>query len=455
MVHRPFEQAPPSGTRKPLGEDQRRLASEAGRLPLNCGRAVRSIAAIVPPALRRFSASLSVVLLSSFITSCSNGLVYKDNGIIPGSFFGMTVLNSQHVAPPLSYGTTRTWDSFPMLDWAEINTSAGVYHFQELDAFIQLSQKRGAEVIYTFGRTPRWASSKPDAVGPYGPGQCAPPADLQYWDHYVTAIASHAGVRISYWELWNEPQDSEFYCGDMQTIVAMAQHAYRIIKSINPAAQVLTPTCTASGGPAWLGSYLSEGGGDYADIMSFHGYWNTEAESINTVVSRYQEVLAAHGQGSKPLWDTEGDWAGDPTKVLQGSGNRAAFMAKYYLLQWSDGVSRFVWYAYDGGSWGGFSDPVNGTAAEVASYNLVQQWLVGASMISRCASDSNGTWSCTLDRGGGYQALVLWNSTRTVSYQVPEQYTDLRDLTGNLQSLSGSSVEVGNSPVLVETGKVF
>jgi hypothetical protein len=189
MVHRPFEHARPSGTRKPLGEDERRLASEAGRLPLNCGRGGRA--------------------------------VHKD-----------------------------------------------------LDAFIQLSQKRGAEVIYTFGRTPRWASSKPDAAGPYGPDQCAPPADLQYWDDYVTAIASHAGVRISYCELWNEPQDSEFYCGDMHTIVAMAQHAYRIIKSINPAAQELTPTCTASGGPAWLDSYLSEGGGNYADIMSFHGYSN-------------------------------------------------------------------------------------------------------------------------------------------------------------------------------------
>jgi hypothetical protein len=444
-----------SATNRRPTRSQRLLSGEVGRLPPNRGLAVRSFATNVARALRQFSVSLSVVLLSSVVTSCSNGIGDKNNGIIPHSLFGMTVLNSQHVAPPLSYGTTRTWDSFPMLDWAEINSSAGVYHFQDLDAFIQLSQERGAEVIYTFGRTPRWASSKPDAVGPYGPGQCAPPADLRNWDDYVTAIASHAGVRISYWELWNEPQDSDFYCGDVQTMVTMAQHAYRIIKSINPAAQILTPTCTASGGPPWLDSYLSEGGGNYADIMSFHGYWNTEAESINAVVSRYQQVLAAHGQSSKPLWDTEGSWAGDPAKVLQGSGNRTAFLAKYYLLQWSDGVSRFIWYAYDGGYWGGFSDPVNGTAPEVASYNLVQQWMVGASMISSCASDSSGTWSCTLGRSGGYRALVLWNSTRTVTYQVPEQYIDLRDLFGDLQSLSGSSVEVGNSPVLVETGTAF
>jgi hypothetical protein len=65
----------------------------------------------------------------------------------------------------------------------------------------------------------------------------------------VTAIASHAGTRITYWELWNEPQDPEYYCGDMQTLLTMAQHAYGIIKSINPAAQVITPTGTAADGP--------------------------------------------------------------------------------------------------------------------------------------------------------------------------------------------------------------
>jgi hypothetical protein len=342
-----------------------------------------------------------------------------------------------------------------MLDWADINSSAGVYQFQHLDAFLQLNEARGAEVIYTFGRTPQWASSNPEAPGPYGPGQCAPPADLRNWDNYVTAIASHAGTRITYWELWNEPQDPEYYCGDMQTLLTMAQHAYGIIKSINPAAQVITPTGTAADGPAWLDAYLSKGGGNYADIISFHGYCDTEAESINLVVSRYQKVIAAHGQGSKPLWDTEADWAGDPDDVLEGSENRAAFMAKYYFLQWSDGVSRFVWYAYDGGTWGGLWSPVTGADPDVASYNIVQQWMVGASMTSECAPDASGTWSCPLNRAGGYQALVLWNSDKTVNYQVPGQYTDLRDLTGNVRSLPGGKLQVGGSPVLVETGRAF
>jgi hypothetical protein len=399
--------------------------------------------------------SLLVGLLSSLFTACGTTFVYRDNGVIPRAFFGMTVLDSEHVNPPIDYGTTRTWDSFPTLDWADINSSAGVYHFEQVDAYIQLNQARGADVIYTFGRTPQWASSQPSTPGPYGPGECAPPADLRNWDNYVTSIVSHAGSGITYWELWNEPQDPEYYCGDIQTMVTMAQHAYRIIKSINPAAQVITPAVSASEGPEWLDKYLAEGGGDYADIISFHGYCNSEAESIVPVVSRYREVMRAHGQSGKPLWDTEADWAGDPDDVLYGSGNRAAFVAKYYFLQWSEGISRFVWYAYDGGSWGGLWSPGSGADPNVASFVAVQQWMVGASMTLGCAPDASGTWSCTLNRAGGYHALVLWNSSKTVSYRVPEQYTEVRDLSGNVQPLAGGKLQVGDRPVLVETGKAF
>ena len=406
-------------------------------------------------AVKQLCAALSLVAVSCGLTSCGTSFTYKNQGVIPRSLFGMTVLDSVHVDPPLHYGTTRTWDSFPMLDWADINSAPGVYDFRDLDAFLARNQQRNVDVIYTFGRTPQWASSQPSIPDPYGPGQCAPPGNLQNWDDYVTAIATHVGSRITYWELWNEPQDPEYYCGDMRTMVTMAQHAYRIIKAINPAAQVITPAASAAGGPAWLDSYLSQGGGEYADIMSFHGYCNNEAESINSVVAQYRNVAAAHGQSGKPLWDTEADWAGDPDDALYGSGNRAAFMAKYYLLQWSGGVSRFVWYAYDGGSWGGLWNSARGASPDVAAYDIVQQWMEGASMPSACSLDSGSTWTCRLTRSGGYQGIVIWNSSRSVSYQVPAGYVEVRDLSGNVSGVAGGSVHVGNSPVLIDSAKAF
>ncbi len=147
--------------------------------------------------LKGFCLLLSLASVASVLTACGTTFVYKDPGVIPQSLFGMTVLDFENVSAPIQYGTTRTWDSFPMLDWADINSASGVYDFQQLDAFLKINQERNVDVIYTFGRTPLWASSQPNTPGPYGPGQCAPPADLKNWDNYVTAIAVHAGTRIA------------------------------------------------------------------------------------------------------------------------------------------------------------------------------------------------------------------------------------------------------------------
>ncbi len=76
-------------------------------------------------------------------------------------------------------------------------------------------------------------------------------------------------------------------------------------------------------------------------------------------------------------------------------------------------------------------------------------------MPSACALDSGNTWSCRLTRSGGYEGLVVWNSSRNVSYKVSAEYTEVRDLRGNVSEVAGGSVQVGNSPVLIENGKVF
>jgi hypothetical protein len=373
---------------------------------------------------------------------------------VPANFFGLSTLNFQSVQPSIPYGTARSWDEYPTLDWADANPVSGVYNFSFIDAFISLNQSRGADMIYTFGRTPQWASSAPTAYTPYGPGQCAPPTNLSDWDKYVTALATHVAGRIHYWEIWNEPQDPHYYCGDIPTLINMAGDAYHIIKSIDPTTQIITPSVTASGGPAWLNQYLQAGGGQFADIMSFHGYWGPVAESIQTVVQSYRSVLAANGQSTKPLWDTEASWAGDPSNVLQGYPQRAAFLTKYYLLQWSDGVSRFVWYAYDGGTWGGLWDPINGLHADGVAYRIVQQWMLGSQMASPCTVDDAQTWTCNLLRNGDH-AEVIWNSTTSISLQVSGDYTKQSDLMGNTTSIAGSKIQVGNSPVLLRTDGPF
>jgi hypothetical protein len=366
------------------------------------------------------------------------------------AFFGLTVNDFANVKPLLAFGTTRSWDAYQGLDWAEANPASGQYNFAPLNNFIAINQARGAEMIYTFGRTPQWASTQPNAPGPYGPGQCAPP-NLAAWDQYVTAVVTSAAGRIHYWELWNEPNSADYYCGDIATMVTMARHAYGIVKSIDPTAKVLSPGVEGSEGPAWLTAFLSGGGNSYVDILAFHGYGTADAEDLNAIVTSYRVVRGVYGDSSMPLWDTEGSWG--PSAIGDDS-HRAAFVAKYFVLQWSQGVTRVVWYAYDNiDCWGRLMGTTPGLSAAGVAYGETYKWLVGATLTKSCNADGNGTWVCSVTRPGGYQAEIVWNSTRSIaSYAVPDQMAEYRDLAGNSNPIANGAVPVGNSPILIEPG---
>jgi hypothetical protein len=362
--------------------------------------------------------------------------------------FGLTVNNFANVKPLVSFGTTRSWDAYPGLDWADANPAAGQYNFAPLDSFIAINQARGAEIIYTFGRTPQWASTQPNAPGPYGPGQCAPPT-LAAWDQYVTAVVTNAAGRIRYWELWNEPDGAQFFCGGIPTMVTLAQHAYAIIHRIDPAAQLLSPGVEGSAGPAWLDSFLSAGGANAVDIIAFHGYGSTHAEDLNSIVAGYRTVMRAHAISAMPLWDTEGGW-GDTG--MGDSSHRAAFVAKFYVLQWSQGVARAVWYSYDNNdTWGRLINAQSALNPAGLAYRETYSWLVGATLTAPCTADGNATWTCPLTRPGAYTAEMVWNSTRNLTYPAPAEMTQVRDLAGNTAPISNGTVPIGNNPILIET----
>jgi hypothetical protein len=371
---------------------------------------------------------------------------------IPASLFGLTVLNLGNLTPSMAFGTTRSWDAYPDLDWSDANPAPGVYNFTYLDQFIAINQARRADMIYTLGRTPQWASSQPNAPGPYGPGQCAPPANMANYDSYLTAIVTHAAGRIKYWELWNEPNSTSMYCGDIPTMVTMAQHASQIIKGIDPTAQILSPAAVGGTGPTWLASFLAAGGSEYVDVIAFHGYWSAQAEDVVGVISNFNAAMVANGARGKPMWDTESSWAGFGNLPTPSISEQVGFVAKEYLLHWSNSVSRFVWYAYDGGSvWGGLWNSTTGESAAVSSYSQTYKWLVGATLTAPCSKSGTGIWTCTLSRPGGYAAEIVWISNSTASFTVPAQYTIYRDLSGAVHPISNPTITVGDQPILLET----
>jgi hypothetical protein len=374
---------------------------------------------------------------------------------IPSTLFGLTVLNYTNLTPTLTFGTTRTWDAYPDVDWSDVNPAPGVFQFKNLDQFVSQNQALGVDIIYTLGRTPQWASSQPLLAGSYGLGQCAPPSNMSTYDAYLTALVTHEKGKIKYYELWNEPQSTQMYCGTIQQMVAMAHDAAQIIKSIDPNALIISPGVTGGPGPAWLSSFLSQGGAAYVDGIAFHGYWSAAAEDNVTVVKSYQAAMAANGVSSKFMIDTEASWAGMGDIGTPSTTAQVSYVGKTYLLQYSLGVSRFVWYAYDGGAiWGGMLTASGAEGPAATAYKQVYNWMVGASMSTPCSQASNGVYTCGLTRSGGYSAQAVWIPKKTGTYTVPAGFTQYQDLAGAVHPITGTTVQIQDQPILLETGNI-
>jgi hypothetical protein len=191
------------------------------------------------------------------------------------------------------------------------------------------------------------------------------------------------------------------------------------------------------------------------DVLAFHGYDNMVAESIPGLITSYRSIMTSHGVGTLPLFDTEAGWAAwNASAYITAPAAQAAYLAKYFLLHWSSNAARFVWYAYDGQPiWGQLWTLAGGMNVAGTAYSQVSDWMVGASMTGPCAISGSGIWSCSLARPGGYEALVVWDSTGTKSLQTPAKYVQYCDLSGNVTKLGvQQTISVGNSPVLLETG---
>jgi hypothetical protein len=400
---------------------------------------------------------------------------------IPRTLFGLDMnffVTTKQPWPSIPFGSLRLWDS--ATGWAQLNPRKGEYDWSQLDKWLSnvaQHDNKIEDVLFTFGRVPQYASSRPnDQSCGYGPGQCAPPSDVdengggtdQYWKDFVTAIATHSknsrGAHIKYWEIWNEPYGPKMWTGTIPQLLRMARDARSIIKSIDPDAQMVGP-CLGINVPRghkwlqWYDEYLSGGGGDLADIVAFHGYVHfggrqPGAQALIDYYKQFHDIIAKHGLASKPIWDTEASWGETHQMHFEDEDEQAAFTAQFYLLHWSLGVERLYWYAYNGSEIGAFwlvdhpGDPSHGHLTKAGkAFVQVQEWLVGAGMPEPCKQDGS-TWVCNLTKDG-HPAEIVWNSGGEKSYTPKVAAKAVHDIDGGTNGVSGA-VRIGPKPVLLE-----
>ncbi len=372
---------------------------------------------------------------------------------VPDEYFGMHFI-SREDASRAAFGALGKGT---LVAWPYLERSRGKFDWRELDGWVSLAERLNVDLIYTFGAVPYWAASDSStcvAAAVVGVRRCGSmPADIGDWDTFVRALVTRYRGRITYYELWNEPDYSSI---SPEQMARLTNRARKIILSVDPTAKIISISLNGRV-PKYADAYFSAGGPTDVDVVSFHAYPSIVANVPEAVDRNYSSsgsllapllpVLSKFRLESKPLWDTEGSWS-DRVDTLSPQ-EKAAFISRDYLLHWSNGIGRFYWYAWDHPWIGRLQDTVAGGA-----YMETRKWMLGAVMDEPCKMDSNGhgTWTCGFTRPGNYRALAVWSTRAPTIFRVPSGFSQYRDLSGQRKPVTGPVVPIGIKPILLETG---
>jgi hypothetical protein len=341
----------------------------------------------------------------------------------------------------------RLWDTGTA--WIELEPSNGGYNWSNLDAMISESNQIGADVLYTFGKVPGWASSNPhdpNCKDKYNDGDCAPPIDVDsgdaYFKAFVTALVQHVGTKISYYEMWNEPYNLPYWDGTPQQLEIMVADAAQIIRSINPKAVIVTPSISVwKNQQVFLQSFLNACQGNVSfDVFGMHDYtWGGPPEKVVSEIQSVQSFQAAMGLQNLPLWGTEGsdkDWS---TFTQQEKND---FVARYYTLELNMGSQRHYWYSWDVPTVG----ELMGTPAATV-YATVASWFTGRTPKGcvKTGYNSGYQYVCTLQDTTAHQIAWVTNGSKTINTKV----TTYQTTDGVLHSVVGGSITINDSPIFV------
>lgn len=227
------------------------------------------------------------------------------------------------------------------------------YNFTETDKNIQAIISIGAEIIYRLGYS--WEDN---------PVHNVPPKDNLKWaticiqiiKHYNDGWANGHNYDIEYWEIWNEPDITQFWTGTAEEYCQLYDITAKEIKSYNPNLKV--------GGPAlaWNITFLDQflkyckTNNVPIDFISWHAY-SKEPYDIYFRAEKVHECMKNNGFSSIESLLTEWNFQpGENYEIEFKSSKVAAFIASTMIYLQDNPPDIATFYRGDTWPWGGLFD---------------------------------------------------------------------------------------------------
>jgi polysaccharide biosynthesis protein PslG len=231
--------------------------------------------------------------------------------------------------------------------WEDIEPAPGKFDFTKYDMIVDIVRKKGISILGILHYNPSWDQ---------GPWNKAP--NIKLYTKYACATVEHFKDRVKYWEIWNEPDEPEYWMpqDDMKTYTALLRKVYCAIKEIDPTCKVLMGGISNKIQYSLKRMY-ENGAKDYFDIVNIHPFGNPlEEDAIEKIYYMHKvvrDVMEKYGDSEKRIWFTEIGCPGVevPKKRLGwwfGEGPDEQVQAKWVDLIYSNclkwqGVEKVFW----------------------------------------------------------------------------------------------------------------
>jgi len=196
--------------------------------------------------------------------------------------------------------------------WEGIEKEKGVYDWTKTDEAIEAVLKYGITPFITLTNGNRMYTGigrydDPKLAAIYGESP-APPvgnqAETDAWLKFVGAAIERYKDKITYWEIWNEPNHRKYWGAppNAEDYGRLVDVTTEKIRSIHPEAKIIAGS-TAGLDPEYNDTFLNQCDPDNLDIISFHQY-DPLPENRAFEIDLFLEVLNKHNPNFE-IWQGE------------------------------------------------------------------------------------------------------------------------------------------------------
>ncbi len=218
------------------------------------------------------------------------------------------------------------WDDLEISgrgDFSDRRNGTAVSAWDKYDNIVDLAQKYNVQIIARLNSAPAWSQAPDNAMPGY-----APPADLNDFVNYATAVATRYKGRIRFFQVWNEPNIApEWGMGPInaEAYTDMLCRTYKALKAIDPSIEVISAALAQTNALdsqnlndfVFLQRMYNAGAGKCFDILGAQGYGlftgptdrrmrPTDATFARNVWLR--DIMVRNGDAAKPIWIGEMSW---------------------------------------------------------------------------------------------------------------------------------------------------